>query len=692
MDAASRPAFASPFNHKQGISLVRTFSIALSAVVLLASGPAWGQKLDPEAIARAPAVTGVSMSSEGDLLAGVIADPGNPDRRAIVSWDISKLDPDNPKLPMRVTPSDGRMTFQSANAFKAGKVLVAANQPWTGSLAGCGEGKTTGSTKTWVYRIYLTDGTLANLEDLTARRRTVGISEETRRCLELATQPSFRDLPLDPDSVIVAQQDLESLATDYSKLNLRTGQSTFLFRDIGDLSIGLIDRRDAKVLTKTREESRGNLRYDLETHVLDPQTGRFELEAPLTVDVDNRNRMDVLAFDETTGKYFVSTDKFSDKAAIYLYDARTDKFDDDVVFAHPDFNVVNVRLGEHKSNWGRILGFVFAGGDLQTYWVDPDLRSIQEGLEKAFPGQTVSVENWTEDFSKLLFVADGPRHPPAYYLLLNKTKLVGIGNERPWIKPETLGERSLVYYDARDGMKIPGFLTMPPGWKKGDPPPPAIVHPHGGPWARDSRGWDATGWTQFLATRGYAVLQPQYRGSDGWGHKLWLAGDAEWGQKMQDDKDDGANWMIKEGYAAPGRVAIFGYSYGGFAAFAASVRPDGPFKCAIAGAGVANLKRIGNNWSENRLQRAFQGKTVKGMDPQQNVGKLAMPILIYHGERDVRVPLFHASDFHNAVKSTGKSKLVVLKDMGHQPDKWTPQNHRESLKEIESFLANDCKL
>jgi dipeptidyl aminopeptidase/acylaminoacyl peptidase len=161
---------------------------------------------------------------------------------------------------------------------------------------------------------------------------------------------------------------------------------------------------------------------------------------------------------------------------------------------------------------------------------------------------------------------------------------------------------------------------------------------------------------------------------------------------MQDDKDDGAAWLVKEGYAAKDRIAIFGYSYGGFAAFAASVRPGGPFKCAIAGAGVSNLTRIANNWGENRMQRAYQGHTVKGMDPQQNTSKLAMPILIYHGDRDVRVPLFHATDFYNAVKDTGKAKLVVLEDMGHQGILWTADNHRKSLKAIDDFLINDCKL
>ncbi len=205
-------------------------------------------------------------------------------------------------------------------------------------------------------------------------------------------------------------------------------------------------------------------------------------------------------------------------------------------------------------------------------------------------------------------------------------------------------------------------------------------------------GWDPTGWTQFLATRGYAVLQPQYRGSEGWGHDLWLAGDFEWGQKMQDDNDDGADWMVANGYAAKDRIAIFGYSYGGFAAFAASVRPGGPFKCAIAGAGVSNLQRTANNWGDNREQRSFQGRTVTGMDPSQNTDKLAMPILIFHGDHDVRVPLYNSTDFYNAVKSTGKAKLVILKNMGHQMDKWTAGNVRDSLGAIDDFLKNDCKL
>ena len=664
--------------------------VALAAV-LFGSGAASAQKLDVESIARMPDTTGVSMSAEGDFIVAIKADPRDPTKRIIASADISNIDGSKP-LNWTATPSD-RMSFVAAEALKAGKVWAIANQMWTGNLGGCGEGRATGSTKTWLYKAFLSDKSLKTFNDPFESGRSIGVSEETLRCLEIGTRPDIIDLPLDPENVIVQQQDTDFVSR-YSKVNLKTGKSQALYKDVGELSIGLIDPRDGKVLTKQKSETKGNLNYDFETYILNRETGNFDLEAPLTVDTRNRNAMNVQAYDEETGKYFVVTDKFSDKSAVYLYDPRTDKFDDAPLFAHQDFNALGVVLGRSKDNFGKILGFRYEGADPQTFWTDPDMVSIQKGLEASFKGQTVSIISGggVDGSKKVLFSVESPRHPPAYYLLLNKTKLVGIGSERPWIKPETMGPRSLVYYDARDGVKVPAFLTLPPNFKKGDPAPPAIVLPHGGPWARDYIGWDGSGWTQFFATRGYAVLQPQYRGSDGWGHSLWLAGDGEWGLKMQDDKDDGANWMAKEGYADKNKIAIFGYSYGGFAAFAASVRQGGPYQCAIAGAGVSNLTRIANNWGENRMQRAYQGRTVKGMDPQQNTSKLAMPILIYHGDRDVRVPLYHATDFYNAVKGTGKAKLLILKDMGHQGILWTSENHRESLKAMEDFLHNECKM
>ena len=279
--------------------------------------------------------------------------------------------------------------------------------------------------------------------------------------------------------------------------------------------------------------------------------------------------------------------------------------------------------------------------------------------------------------------------PPTYYLARGGSDFKFLGTERPELAKANLSKSELIYYEARDGKQIPGLLTMPVGWKKGDKAPPAIIHPHGGPWARDNASWDVSGWVPFLTSRGYAVLQPQYRGSTGWGRDIWLSGDAEWGQKMQDDKDDGAKWLVTNGYADANKMAIFGYSYGGFAAFAAAVRPQSPYKCAIAGAGVSDLNRLGRLWSGNPQQRAYQGKTVKGMNPLEFAKNAKIPMLIFHGDRDVRVPLFHAKDFYKKAKKNADIKLVIIKDQPHSLP-WTPKMQRKSLQALETYLENDC--
>ena len=284
---------------------------------------------------------------------------------------------------------------------------------------------------------------------------------------------------------------------------------------------------------------------------------------------------------------------------------------------------------------------------------------------------------------------EGPRQPPVYFLLMNGKELKQLGKSRPTVNEKTFGDTKYVTYKARDGMTIPALLTLPAGYDKAKHGPiPAVIHPHGGPWARDYIRWDASGWTQFMTTRGYAVLQPQYRGSDGWGMALWKAGDKEWGQKMQDDKDDGAAWLVAQGIADPKRLAIFGYSYGGFAAVAASVRPNSPYQCAIAGAPVTDLQRLANLWGANRVQREGQGWTVTGMNPIANVDKGNIPIMVYHGDRDRQADTVHSRDFYSAMKSAGRDiEYHEIKDMWHQLP-WWPEWHRESLGYIENYLAS----
>lgn len=654
-------------------------------------GGALAQGIPAEAFARVEQIRSVSMSAEGDLLTAVIADPNNPYETALAVWDIKSIDPSKPLTATRITPSGDRTSFRSASALKSGAILASGNQIWTGSLGGCGEGKSTGATKTWLRRAFLTDASMKDFKEPLESARITGVSSDMKKCMELVGTSSLRSLlPFEKDSVLVSRLNSLSLETEYFKVNLKTGRADFMYRDVGDYNTAVINPRDGQVMVRTRTVALGGNEYDFEVYIKNPGSGDFELQEPLLTRARDRYNVDVLGYDEPSGKFFVSTDQFSDKAAIYLYDAVQKKYDPDPLFAHRDFDATGVVRDGGPQRFGQILGFRYAGGGVTTFWTDPEFKSIHDGLKAAFPGQGVGLIDWTEDRSRIVFQTESAQRSPAYYLLLDKSKVVMIGASRPWIDPSSVGEQSLVYYAARDGKQIPAILTLPPNWKKGDKPPPAIVHPHGGPWARDFEGWDESGWVPYLTSRGYAVLQPQYRGSTGWGLDLWRSGDSEWGQKMQDDKDDGARWMVAEGYADPEKIAIFGYSYGGFAAFAATVRENGPFACAIAGAGVSNLAKLGNNWSDNRVQRAVQGRTVNGMDPLQNAAKANIPIFIYHGERDVRVPLYHAESFYNAVKGKVKTRYEVYKDMGHQIDLWTRDNYRQQLDSIDEFLKSDC--
>jgi dipeptidyl aminopeptidase/acylaminoacyl peptidase len=202
--------------------------------------------------------------------------------------------------------------------------------------------------------------------------------------------------------------------------------------------------------------------------------------------------------------------------------------------------------------------------------------------------------------------------------------------------------------------------------------------------------FDDSGWVPMLVSRCNVVLQPQYRGSAGWGRSLWKAGDAEWGQKMQDDKDDGAQWLVSEKLADPKRIAMFGFSYGGYAAFAAAVRPNGIYKCAIAGAGVSDIEKIWAKFYTNPFFRERQAPTVKGLSPAHQADKIKIPIMVYQGDRDQTVPVVQSEMFVDAArKSSQRVDYHLLKDYAHGPA-WTRDTMTQQLKLISDYFAKGC--
>jgi dipeptidyl aminopeptidase/acylaminoacyl peptidase len=636
-----------------------------------------------------PAVASLSMSLEGDMIVGVVTDPTDSSRRAAAYWDLSgEIDTTKPLLPSNITPSNKRTSFYAAAALKQRKSLWFTAQPYVGALRGCGEGKTTGSTKKYIEKVYMGNERIKKIDDLPDGAAEVGANKAQLRCFEITGQTGIASLlPLDPSNILISRASTKN-GTSYFRHNLETGKEEFAYKASNEERYQISSADGLPYAKFKLEFVDGEWR---QFYTLLDKNGNFTQEDALTTEIKNRYNLDILGRQNGTGKYFVSTDKFSDKVSVYLYDTETDKFSDQPLFQHPEFDIGGLIFSDRKADFGEVLGFTYQGPVSKPFWLDPEMKSIQDGLDIAFPGKNVSLRDYTADRNRVLFSVSAADMPPTHFVLVDKSKVAVIGSERPWIDEESLGESKFVYYAARDGLQIPAILTMPAGYKPGDKARGAIVTPHGGPWSRDSANFDASGWTQYFASRGYIIMQPQYRGSTGFGRKLWLAGDMEWGQKMQDDKDDGAAWMVQQGYVDADKIAMHGYSYGGFAAIAASVRPNSPYQCAVAGAGVANLAKLGNTWGENRIQRIVQGRTVKGMDPQANTSKINIPILLYHGDYDVRVPLFHSRDFYNSIKKDSpESKLIVLKQMGHQSNKWLPEHKETVLSEMEKFLTNTC--
>lgn len=664
------------------------FHITGLLLALIGPGLLQATPISIESIARQPAIASVSMSIDGKQLAAIVTAPGTDHREtALATWDLDSLD----KGPV-VTPSGDRMKFISARALKAGKVSVTGRQEMTAALGGCGEGNDLGAEATFIFKNYLTDMQHSEFtEAFESGDRMIGASQTTKRCAELNTTAGLVNLlPLDPKNVIIRRTNILDSTSNYYEYDLTTDKVDLRFRGTPEASPGLFHPRTGELLTRNDAEGKGGNDYEQTIEIRNPETGDFEVHDALTTMLTDRISVRIVGIDDDSGKYYVLTDKFSDLVQAWAYDPKARKFDEEPLLAHPKFSIASLGFGYQPRNFNEIISFTVAGPVSETTYVNAEMRSIHEGLKQVYPEQNVTLTAYNDDLTRVLFQTSSNQHPASYHLLNDRKTVTTLGNQRPWIDPENLGEQRWITYTARDGMKIPALLDLPPGWdKETDGRLPLVVNPHGGPWSRDFGGWDASGWVPFLTSRGFAVLRPQFRGSQGLGRKLWVAGDAEWGLKMQDDKDDSAQWAVEQGIADPDRLVIFGYSYGGFAAAAAAVRPDTPFRCAISGAPVTDLTRLGNRWSQNRTQRVLQGVTVRGMDPMKNADKAHIPILLYVGSRDVRTPDWHAKDFYAAVKDKVPARLEIIEDMPHQLP-WYYKHHEQTLTLIEDFLEEEC--
>jgi len=356
--------------------------------------------------------------------------------------------------------------------------------------------------------------------------------------------------------------------------------------------------------------------------------------------------------------------------------------------------------GTIEDEWtGRVVGVTYDADKTEYRFLDPRREALQRGIEQAFPGKSAGIVSSNMAADKLVVYVNGPDVPPVFYLLDRTThNMRPVALPYPTLVTVALGEMKQHDYVARDGLAIHAYLTLPPGKPAANLP--LVVMPHGGPDARDKIGFDW--WAQFLANRGYAVLQPNYRGSAGYGEAFTQAGLRQWGLKMQDDISDGVKKVVAEGIADPKRVCIVGASYGGYAALAGAAFTPDLYACAVAVAGVSDLPlmlrtehRFSGEESKTSLFWATRiGSSDENWDqlvatsPARHVDKVRAPVLLIHGEGDTTVRIDQSEEVADALKSAGrKVEFIRIPGEDHYLNK--TETRVRILTETERFLEQN---
>lgn len=387
---------------------------------------------------------------------------------------------------------------------------------------------------------------------------------------------------------------------------------------------------------------------------------------------------------------YLATNVGRDKTAIVKYDIENKK-ELEKVFEHAEADVTNLMVSKKRKV---ITGVSYNTEKVHYHFFDKQREALQQDLEKRLPGYEVRVAGSDKEEEKYLVRTFSDRSLGAYYFYDRRNReFKKLADVSPWIKEDELAEMKPITYQTRDGLTIHGYLTLPKGMTPKNLP--VVVNPHGGPWFRDSWGYNPE--VQFLANRGYAVLQVNFRGSTGYGRKFWESSFKQWGKTMQNDITDGVQWLIKQGVADPKRVGIYGGSYGGYATLAALTFTPDLYACGVDYVGVSNLftfmKSIPPYWKPF-LEMLYEmvghpekdQALLREASPVFHVDKIKVPLLIAQGANDPRVNKNESDQIVAALKAKGIEVPYMVKDNeGHGFA--NEENRFDFYRAMEEFLA-----
>lgn len=488
------------------------------------------------------------------------------------------------------------------------------------------------------------------------------------------------DLEDSDNEMLIAMNRRDPRIFDVYRINIYTGEMVMVVENPGNISGWQTDHAGKLRIATTTDGVNTGLLYredESKPFKLLLQTNFKESLSPLFFTFDNKN-------------LYVASNLERDKAAIYEYNLDENKLGQ-LIYEHPEVDVENLLISKKRQ---KITGVAYTTDKRRYHFFDEQRANIQKDLEAKLPGYEVVVTSMTKDETKTLVVHYSDKTMGVYYIydLVTKDlkKLVEIS---PWLKEEEMADMKPITYTARDGLVIHGYLTLPRGVEPKNLP--LVVNPHGGPWYRDNWGFNPE--VQFLANRGYAVLQMNFRGSTGYGRKFWEASFKRWGKEMQDDITDGVAWLVGQGIADPKRVGIYGASYGGYAVLAGLAFTPDLYACGVDYVGVSSiftlLSSMPTYWEPIRLMLyemigdpEKEAELLRAASPLFHADKMKAPLLIAQGANDPRVTKAESDQMVAALKARGIDVPYLVKDNeGHGFH--NEENRFDFYRAMEQFLA-----
>ena len=444
----------------------------------------------------------------------------------------------------------------------------------------------------------------------------------------------------------------------------------------------------AKDITTPPGASRGGWIFDADGNprvsvVVRDSREQVMLRDPATGDWSTIADFD--AFTGTDGIYpvalsgdqlFVTATRGQDTQSIYKYDIKTRTLSAKPFLQSDRYDLYPAFLTQGD----KLLGIRYTIDASVTHWMDPAMAAMQAKIDDMLPStiNQIAVPKSNGDAQVAVIESYSDRSPEVFYLYdAQRGKLIQLGSAHPEVDPDRMSGMEPVHYAARDGLQIPAWLTVPQGAERKNLP--LVVLVHGGPWVR-GEAWRWNPEVQFLAARGYAVLEPEFRGSAGYGSKLFKAGFKQWGLGMQNDLVDGVKWAVDQGLVDPKRVCIAGASYGGYAVLMGLINDPQVYRCGVEWAGPADIDLIYTaTWGDAsdafkrygmpRLigDRVADAAQLRATSPILNAGKIHAPLLMAYGGKDHRVPIEHGEKMHSALanQSNAAVEWVVYDDEGH---------------------------